>query len=153
MQLTEEALTAEELDEIAQFSEEGADALGVNGAEEPKLIVTAIGNYVDEQRVNIQQASEDDYAWLILSMAYLWGQQVCRAYKWEWAGLVYDGGESKAIVSPNRAFGVYPVLFIKELVDDPERESTIILLFNMLEAQFLESQFPQGEAGKYMTLG
>ncbi|HYE73116.1 MAG TPA: hypothetical protein VEF04_07295, partial [Blastocatellia bacterium] len=139
--------------EVAQFSAEGADALGVNETEEPKSIVTAIGNYVSEQRVNVQQAAEDDYAWLILSMAYLWGNQVCRAYKWEWVKLVYDGGESKAIVSPNRAFAVYPLPFIKELVDDPERESTIVLLFNMLEGQFLESQFPQGKAGKYMTLG
>jgi len=127
--------------------------LGIDEADDPKSIITAIGNYVDEQRVNVQQASEDDYAWLILSMAYLWGNQVCRAHKWEWVKLVYDGGESKAIVSPGHAFAVYPLLFIKELVDDPVRDSTVILLFNMLEGQVLKSQFPQSEAGEYMTLG
>jgi hypothetical protein len=152
MKITEKILTAEEIDEIAQFSKEGADALGISDSSEPKSAVTAIENYVDEQRVNIKQASEDDYAWLILSMAYLWGNQICRAYKWEWVKLDYENGESKAIVSPNRAFAIYPLFYIKDLVDDPERELTIILLFNMLEPNSLHRQFPQSKAGGYETL-
>jgi hypothetical protein len=44
-------------------------------------------------------------------MAYLWGNQVCRAHGWKWVILVYGEGEAKAIVSRNRAFFVYPLRF------------------------------------------
>jgi len=84
MKTTERPLNTEELDEIARFSSEGISALGVDADDQPKSIITAIDLYVDKQRLNIQLASEDDYASLILSMAYLWGDQVCRAHGWKW---------------------------------------------------------------------
>jgi hypothetical protein len=152
MKTTERPLNTEELDEIARFSSEGISALGVDADDQPKSIITAIDLYVDKQRLNIQLASEDDYASLILSMAFLWGNQVCRAHGWKWVMLVYGEGEAKAIVSRNRACFVYPLHFFKDLIDDPQRESTIILLFNMLAPWVLSEQFPKSEPGRYDRL-
>lgn len=152
MKTTERAPNTEELEEIARFSREGIKTLGVDADDQPKSIITAIELYVEKQRLTIQRASEEDYASLILSMAYLWGDQVCRAYGWKWMILIYGEGEGKAIVSPDRAFFVYPLHSFKDLIDDPQIESTIILLFNMLAPYVLSEHFPKSELGRYHRL-
>lgn len=135
------------------YTTDGLQALDLNEEEQPLTIVSAIGNRVDEERVAVKDLPEDDYADFILSMACLWGTQICRAYNWEWVTLNYDGGSSVAIVSPDRAVAVYPLFYFKDFIDELDRETTIILVFNMLNPVHIDRDLPEKRAGGYLTLG
>jgi hypothetical protein len=115
---------------------------------EPIAIVTAIGSHVEELRGTARQLSGEPYAEFVLTMGCLWGTQVCRAYTWEWVTLSFDGQGGWAVVSPDRAFTVYPLAFIKKFLDYPDRENTIILLFNMLADPTVPGARPEA----YFTL-
>ncbi len=150
---TEQPLTDEDRQMIEMYTTDGLRALGLDEQEQPITVVTAIGHRVDEERNAVRDLPEDDYADFILSMACLWGTQICRAYNWEWVTLDYDTGSSVAIVPPDRAVAVYPLFYFKDFIDEPERDTTIILLFNMLNPEHLDKDLPHKRPGGYMTLG
>lgn len=154
MRIVERAHGVEDREQVEYYSTEGLKALGdVTSASEPGEIVKAIGEHVDAQRAQVKDLDEDDYALFILSMGYLWGDQVCRRYGWHWASVGDGESMGDAVVSADRAFFIYPLQFIKRFVDDIDRPTTTILLFNMLEPRVLADQLPHAQPGGYQLLG
>lgn len=143
MAWTEFPLTPDETQEMAELIAEGLETLHAEAAAAPLAIVEAIGAHVDGQRSAAAQADEDGYALFILTMGYLWGEQVCRAYGWEWSRVGEEREDAgHVIVSPDRAYMVSTLHFIKQFVDELDRPTTIILLFNMLAPEVLAAQLP-----------
>jgi hypothetical protein len=150
--VTEQPLSADDRDMIDMYTSDGLHALGLDEGEPPVSIVTAIDRRVDEERAAVKDLPEDEYAGFILSMACLWGTQICRAYNWEWVTLDYGSGTSPAIVAPDRAVAIYPLFYFKDFIDDPERVTTIVPFFNMLDPEHLDRDLPLKKAGRYTTL-
>jgi hypothetical protein len=80
----------------------------------------------------------------------LWGQTVCDQLAWEWAMVLLEPDEQDlGVVSPSRSHVVFPVLFLEELLGDPDRDQTSLLLYNMLKA----GNLPPAGPGEYHVLG
>jgi hypothetical protein len=152
LMVTEQPLSDDDRDMIDMYTADGLHALSLDEEEPPMAVVTAIGRRVDEERAAVKALPEDEYAEFILSMACLWGTQVCRAYKWEWVTLDYASGTSPAIVAPDRAVAIYPLFYFKDFIDDLERDTTIIVVFKMLDPKHLDHDLPLKRAGRYTTL-
>lgn len=85
-----------------------------------------------------------------LQLGCLWGQTVCDRLGWEWAAVSLEpGSESYGVVSPSRSHVVFPLHYLHELLSDPERDHTSLLLYNMLKAGSL----PPAGPGEYRVLG
>ena len=81
----------------------------------------------------------------------MWGDQLVRAYQWEWAIVKFhEHGDSTApgVLSPDRALAIYPIHFIIGCLQDPTVDATILLAFNMLEADTSSDTKP----GSYFNL-
>lgn len=101
MPWSEFPLTPDDQHDITHYAAEGLRLLEVDQSATPIAIVQAIGAQVHQQRHTIAQADEESYAFFILSMGYLWGQQVSRAYGWEWSRVgEEEESAGHAIVSP-----------------------------------------------------
>jgi hypothetical protein len=85
-----------------------------------------------------------------LQLGCLWGQTVCDRLGWEWAAVSLEpGSEFYGVVSPSRSHVVFPLHYMQELLSDPERDHTSLLLYNMLKA----GPLPPAGPGEYSVLG
>jgi hypothetical protein len=85
-----------------------------------------------------------------ISLGCLWGQAVCDLLGWVWAAVRLEpGSEFYGVVSPSRSHVVFPLHYLQELLGDPERDQTSLLLYNMLKAGSL----PPASPGEYRVLG
>jgi hypothetical protein len=93
---------------------------------------------------------EDGMAMTAITLGCLWGQAVCGQLGWEWAAVSLEPGtEFYGVVTPSRSHVVFPLHFMQELLSDPERDQTSLLLYNMLKAGSL----PPASPGEYSVLG
>jgi len=93
---------------------------------------------------------EDGMTMTAITLGCLWGQAVCGQFGWEWAAVSLEpGAEFYGVVSPSRSHVVFPLHYMQELLSDPERDHTSLLLYNMLKAGSL----PPASPGKYSALG
>jgi len=79
-----------------------------------------------------------------------WGESVVKALGWQWA-MVEDpsnNAASMAVVSPDRAYAVLPILFIERIITNPDADPTSQLLFNMIKA----GKVPKAEPGQLQLL-
>jgi hypothetical protein len=79
----------------------------------------------------------------------VWAQAVCDRLGWEWVVVsVEPEYDELGIVTPSRSHVVFPVVYARGLLGDPEREQTSLLLYNMLKAGSL----PPAGPGEYAVL-
>ena len=116
------------LHEVKSRRAVGATLAGVELSSEPTVVVDAIDVFVRRaRRENRVVSAAEAHA-----LAMLWGDAVCRAAKWKWRTLAFDGEQLVAIASADEAYACAPVSFLaRQIVRD---ESTIVLVFNMIRA-------------------
>jgi hypothetical protein len=88
------------------------------------------------QRARRLEGTVGDVA-IILGAA--WGDAVCRAIGWDWVRLRSPDLEELAVVAPDRSVATFPVLFLGDVLRDPNKQTTL-LLYNMLKAGMAEGQ-------------
>lgn len=98
----------------------------LNIKSDPKLVVEYIMS-VSEKLRHLTLNNEDQEN-RVIELGILWGDQVCRAYGWHWAKM----DDLFVIVSPDASLYAAPIPYMYQFFDDKEKDSTILLLFNML---------------------
>jgi hypothetical protein len=130
----------------------GARLLGVSPDDDPAKIVSAVDAFVfDWQCGDHPPESVLDAEDAPFRMGALWGEQLVRAFGWEWAMVTFhEHGNSTApaVLSPDRSLAVYPIHFIMGCLQDPTVDTTILLAFNMLKADTVGDTTP----GSYFNL-
>ncbi len=126
----EEALPAEDLGVLSGAAQEALEYLHLTGREEPKAVVQHLAAGVDELRKNPLSREEETRHAAMLGA--LFGTQVVRAYGWSWAQIGDDERMAYAVVAPNKSVYLEPLQFVWQFLIDKEKDSTILLLFNML---------------------
>jgi hypothetical protein len=113
-----------------------ASLVGVALDAEPAAIVDAINVYIHrQQRVRTEIPIADCSA-----LSHLWGEATARAIGWRWSALA-DGDETRlAIASPDGCFAIEIASFITRQLST--RDTTVVLLFNMLVAGNLPEANP-----------
>jgi hypothetical protein len=150
--IQEGALTEEQREELLRQTEIGLETLGFHGESDPLTLVYAVSRFVENWRVQRNQAGQ--YSRLLqsgpdrdataLCLGAVWGAQVGRVTDWEW---VCAHNYYYAMVSPDRAYFVFPTFFIRNLLI---KAMAIILTLTIsmkqkkywstnLEAHFLQS--------------
>ena len=124
----------------------GSQLLGLSSNDDPAKIVAAVDAFVfDWQCGDHPAASVLDAEDAPFRMGALWGEQLVRALGWEWAMVTFhDHGNSTApaVLSPDRSLAVYPIHFIMGCLQDSTVDTTILLVFNMLEADTVGDTTP-----------
>lgn len=129
----------------------GRDALRVlklDQSAEPHLVVDVIDAFVDawqeEMRPPKDELDPDDAPY---AMGSLWGEQLVRQFKWDWAMVTFhDHGNSKApgVLSPDRALAIYPIHFLLGCFRDRRVDCTVALSFNLLVSGEVNQMPPRG---------
>ena len=146
----------DELQDLEQLVYDGIECLGSvvdlpSDLDDSAAVVRAIRQGVDRVRQGAKLPSAyEDLEQAAYALGTLWGDELRRAFKWEWVYLQTDGGfEGWAVVSPNRSHVCFPHHFIFGKLANPESDNTIALVFNMIGA----GRVPSSSPGKYVTLG
>jgi hypothetical protein len=130
----------------------GSKLLGVSPDDDPAKIVAAVDAFVfDWQCGDHPPASVLDAGDAPFRMGAVWGEQLVRAFGWEWATVTFhEHGDMTApgVLSPDRSLAVYPIHFIMGCLQDPAVDTTILIAFNMLAAGTIDSTTP----GSYFNL-
>ena len=130
----------------------GSRLLGVSADDDPAKIVAAVDAFVfDLQCGEHPPESVLDAEDAPFRMGAVWGEQLVRAFGWEWAMVTFhEHGDSTApaVLSPDRSLAVYPIHFIMGCLQDPTVDTTILIAFNMLAASTIDSTTP----GSYFNL-
>ena len=141
MAVQERALSQEELDEFADYTNRAMTNLGLAASKaDPGAIVQAVEDFVErwqaKRRNPLKQllARGPSSVDVALGLGSVWGNQLVRQFGWQWTCIQQDDQELYAVVSPDRSLAVYPTYFIKACLDDPRVDCTAMLSFNMLEA-------------------
>jgi hypothetical protein len=91
-----------------------------------------------------------DITQITLCLAYLWGQTVCDRLGWEWAAVsLKPDAEELGVVNPSRSHVILPLEYVEELISDPARNQSILLLYDRLKAGSL----PPADPGEYSVIG
>lgn len=133
-------LDAEVQQELRDYALYGMEVVGFSVPNvEPGAVVQRIDEYVDEWQDKMakrQQAfsekDQEDLLNLALGLGVLWGMQLVRQLGWVWTCVALDDAEFYAVVSPTRSLIVYPQYFIRQCLDDPQLDCTVLLSFSML---------------------
>jgi hypothetical protein len=115
----------------------------------PKAIAAAITEYVDAIHAGKKKLSSKAFADQALMLACAWGTAVCDELGYEWVNVRWPDGNSIGIVPKKRQFAIYPLPYVRRIMDDRDADNTILLLFNMLVA----GNVPKSAPNAYVTLG
>ncbi len=137
------AAPAASLHEIKTRRAAAAALAGIALDAEPAAIVDAIAAVVVRARREQRPLGDGEQRLLGL----LWGDAVTRAAGWRWRALVDDDVTSLAIASPDETVACDIDAFIPRQL--AKRESTIVLVFNMIVA----GRLPEAAAGRVVTIG
>ncbi len=146
---TEKPLGRQALDEIENYAAQAARVLDLKRDKDPpEHIVKRIGGFTDSFRRNLKLSDKEERIEFCLTFASLWGEQICRAHQWEWVELSRNGDTIISVASPDRAYCCFPLHYFQNLINTPTRDSTVILLFNMLG----EKNQPDRKPNAYVPL-
>lgn len=151
--MSEEPLEPGMLSVIRDCAGEGFTFLGIDRATaEAKGVVEAIDAYVRQwqsgQRRLPPSVDPDDVPYTLGS---LWGEQVIGRFGWAWAMVTLheqDDARAPAVVSPDRAWAIYPIHFLADCLQDETMAAPIALSFNLLDA----GAVGDAEPGGYLNL-
>jgi len=146
--ISEQPLRANTASLLQGSAKDGLRILGLDGSEQPAVIVEAIDKFVDNwqqgKRPSTDAVDPEDAPY---AMGSLWGQQLVRQFQWEWGMITFhDHGDSQApgVLSPKRDLAVYPIHFLIGCLQDPGVDCTVALSFNMLAAGKVGKLEPKG---------
>ena len=80
----------------------------------------------------------------------VFGEELCRVMGWSWVQLSFeDGFEGLAVAEPGYGLAMLPIHFIYGLLEDPDQDNTIGMLFQMI----CRSETPEVSDGDWRILG
>ncbi len=135
---TERPIDAEEREEFENYARSGLHVLSASDTSDASIVVAAVDAYVAAQQKSQRGlllkllSKKSDNTHVALALGIVWGNQIVRAFGWEWTCVVRDGEERYAVVSSDRSLAIYATYFVKECLDNPNADCTILLSFNML---------------------
>lgn len=148
-QIQERALYTREQTEFRECFTHGMDLLTeVIDRDGPEAIVQAVENYVERWRrqkpsfLGQLLGKKPNVVQTALALGTIWGNQLVKRFGWQWTCLQRKGIDCYCVASPDRALIVYPTYFIKECLDYPTADCTVMLAFNMLAAGSIP-KFPE----------
>lgn len=130
-------INASEQAELNAFTDKGLALLGAR-ADAPDLL-----ERVDDFVLSIQEArlkspaaaiNADEVIDLAWSIGSVVGEAFVKHLGWAWALVGADETCRFGVVSPNAELALYPSFFVRECVEDPARDFTALLIFNMVAA-------------------
>jgi hypothetical protein len=150
MAKSDRPLTEEERGEVEDCLDHARGWFGdAAGAASPDRIQQWIYETVNALRSKPRETTEDGRTQTALNLGCLWGQAVCDQLGWEWAAVSLEpGSEFYGVVAPSRSHAIFPLHYVQELLSDPERGQTSLLLYNMLKA----GDLPPAEPREYKIL-
>jgi hypothetical protein len=117
--------------------------LGLAEDDDPKKIVYAIDAIADAWQQGSRPPPDvlaaNDAPYVIGSA---WGDQLVRAFGWEWAVVCDRSGEWPSVCSAERSVVISPFTWLMHWFDDPESDITIALAFNMIAGNTIGSHQP-----------
>jgi hypothetical protein len=151
MHNTDRPLTHDEQQEIGSYVTFALRGLGAQADKEPpEELQNQLRMAIDEFRLWDEERRAANLDKASLCMGCLWGQTLCDGCGWEWASVSLGSEwENYGVVSPNRSHVVFPLQFARELLRDPERDQTSLLLHNMVKA----ANLPPADPGSYQVIG
>lgn len=153
--MKERAISEAEQERITELIHNGIECLGFvvdlpEDLDDSAAVVRTLRGFVDQVHGGMELPKpygEPAQAAVVLGM--LWGDEVRRAFGWDWVFLEDDRGrETWGVVSPDRSYACYPHLFIGGKLMNPNSDNTILLLFNMMGA----GNLPASSPGRYTML-
>ena len=152
MPKTDRSLTSEERTNLTRLIQKGLKRIGADraAAPDPDKLQKLISQAVDMYRQLDPQRREALISEASVSLGSLWGQVVCDQMGWTWVLFKEDNHEEQyAVVPPDRAHLIFPMLFISDLLDDPAIEQNSLLLYEAIKSGTL----PLADSRDYFTLG
>jgi hypothetical protein len=136
--VSEEPLPSKRAGLIQAAGRDGLRLLKLDQTASPETVVDAIDAFVDAwqggKRLPEEQLDPENAPY---NFGSLWGDQLVRHFKWEWATITFhDHGNSTApaVLSLDRALAVYPIHFLIGCFQNPGVDCTVALSFDMLTA-------------------
>ena len=144
---------AEELLEFDRYRQQGLEILGASASDTPKYLVQAIDEFVtdwQDPRRGFRSLLKPrvDPTETARALAVVWGDQIVRHFEWQWICHVLPDEERYAVAAPNRALVIYAPHFINDCFEDPQKDCTAMLAFNMQE----EGQFTGVQPNGYVDV-
>jgi hypothetical protein len=86
---------------------------------------------------------------IALCVGIVWADQFVKELGWEWANVSLPNQPAFfGVVSPDRAYVIYPSRFVQSVLRDPSLDNTLLLIFNMATGY----ELPISPPGAYLTL-
>lgn len=132
------ALTSDESILISSHIQKGIDILRqaypeIGSRTEPMTIVKAIAASVDAYRAHMSHIEQIDFDAPICTLGWLWLEQLCRAYNWEWLCWEANGEEQHyAAFSPDKKYVSFAPTLIALTINVRRRPNRIRELFTRL---------------------
>lgn len=149
LKVTTEAVTSEDIELIQGSVSEGLAHLKLTGDEPAKDIVDRIAQDIDAPHT--KALPEDEIAEHAAMLGVLWGEQVCRAYGWQWMHVGLPERRVLSVVAPRQTHYVEALHFVWELVLNNQGASKAVLTFNMLNPTSLAQT--KSEQGTLTRIG
>ena len=128
----------------------GQKRLGVGKEASPSDVAQAADEFVDAQQIERSKYFKGFYLLvfhnpqaLINEIGAAWGEQLVRAFGWQWQYVIRESEFERAVVSPDKAFVVFPGNYLGRMLEPPYEDVTLMLMFNMIQAKKL----PEVSAG------
>jgi hypothetical protein len=151
MAKTDRSLNSDERGEVENCVASALERFGDGAAgESPDQLQERLYQEINSLRSDPDGLPKADLSQTALCLGCLWGQTVCDRLGWEWAAVSLEpGSEFYGIVSPSRSHVVFPLHYLQDLLSDPDRDQTSLLVYNMLKA----GNLPPSAPGEYTVLG
>ena len=149
----ERQLAPDELQEISMFARDGKKTVKLGFlTSDPAKVVAAVDAHIDAAQQALLAGSpalsEEDCTFLSLQLGCLWGQQLVKAFDWEWTCITENGDERYAVASKDRPLLMLPTYFARDCFEEPGTDCTAMLAYNMLSAQ----KFAEAPANGYLNV-
>jgi hypothetical protein len=136
--------TAEETAEIKAKRTLGLNRLGVEKKAGPAEIAEAADAFVDSEQIERSKYFKGFYLLvfkparkIIEEVGVAWGEQLVRAFGWQWQCVVREEEFEPAVTSPDQAFVVFPHRYLGRMLEPPYDDVTLMLMFNMIQGKKL----------------
>jgi hypothetical protein len=130
-------LNADEQSELSDFAIDGLALLGAD--RDASDLLQRIDAFVsDKQKTSSRAAdpalSADEMIELSWSIGSVLGGEFVERLGWTWSLIGDDDAARFGITSPDAALALYPSFFVRDCIEDPARDFTALLIFNMVVA-------------------
>ena len=147
-EMTEEPLSEDARENVTGMAHAAVAMLNdlqnakLDATDSPDRLVEAVSAGLEHLRAQGLEGEPREHR--AIELGVLYGEQLVRAYGWRWAKI----GDNHAVVAPDASLYLTPVGFIFGFLLEPDKDLTVMLLFNMLA-----KPQPNAQVGAYQQVG